>query len=84
MIMNIEFELNRAWVLDEAEEVIGETNFAVPAGWLKELYDKTYASEYNSLDEFLEVYDPETEGKYIYDAAIRDNVLVEDFGVVMY
>ena len=84
MIMNFEYELNRAWVLDEDDEIIGETNFAVPAGWLKELYDKTYADEYNSFDEFMEVYDPEAEGEYIYREAIKDNALVEDLGITMY
>ena len=55
----------------------------VPAGWLMELYDKTYGNQYNSLDEFLDVYEPETDGDFIYQQAVKDDVLIEDFGIVM-
>ena len=84
MKINVEFELNREWIYDEEEDVIGETNFVVPAKWMKELFDKTYADKYDSLDEFIDVYEPEVDGEFIYREAIKDGVLVEDFGVVMY
>jgi hypothetical protein len=84
MRIKVEYELNRAWILDEEEEPIGETNFVVPGKWLKELYDQQFVSEYDSLNEFLEVYEPEVDGELIYQAAIKDNVLIEDFGIVMY
>lgn len=85
MKINVEFELNREWIIDEeTEEEIGETNFVVPAKWMKELFDKTYADEYDSLDEFIDVYEPEVDGEFIYQQAIKDGVLVEDLGVVMY
>lgn len=83
MIINIEYELNREYIYDEEGEVIGETNFVVPAGWLIELYNKTYANKYNSLEEFLDVYEPETDGEFIYQQAVKDDVIIEDFGVVM-
>lgn len=84
MEIKFEYELNREYIYDDEVEIIGETNFVVPAGWLMELFDKEYANEYESLDEFLDVYEPETEGEFIYQKAIEDDVLVEDFGVVMY
>lgn len=85
MIVNVEFELNREWIYDEeTEEEIGETNFVVPARWMKKLFDKTYADKYDSLDEFLDVYEPEVDGEFIYQQAIKDGVLVEDLGIVMY
>lgn len=85
MKINVEFELNRAWIIDEeTEDEIGETNFVVSAKWMKKLFDKVYADRYNSLDEFLDVYEPEVDGEFIYREAIKDGALVEDFGVVMY
>lgn len=83
MKMNVEFEMNRAWIVDEADEIIGETNYIVSDEWLRELFDKEYKDRYDSLDDFVEVYDPETEGEYIYRKAIKDGALVEDLGVVM-
>lgn len=85
MKVNFEHELNRKWIIDkETNEPIGETNFVVPTKWLNELYNKKYANEYNSLDDFTDVYEPETDGELIYQEAIKDGVLVEDLGVVMY
>lgn len=93
MQIGFEYELNRAWICDEQEdEIIGETNFVVPAKWLIELYNKHFVEkknyegelEYNSFEQFLDVYEPETEGEFIYQKAIQDNVLIEDIGVVIY
>ena len=84
MKINVEYELNREWILDEEYEPIGETNFVVSGQWLKQLLDKHFADEYKSLKEFLEVYEPETEGEFIYQEAIKEGVLIEDLGIVMY
>ena len=85
MIMEIEYELNRAWVYDdEDDDPIGETNFVVPAKWLKDLFEMYYKDEYGDFEMFLDVYEPKTEGKFIYKKAIEDGVLKEDIGVVMY
>lgn len=84
MKINFEFELNRAWITDNDGEAIGETNFVVPGEWMNDLFDKLYSNRYSSLDEFINVYEPEVEGEFIYQEAIKNGVLVEDFGVVMY
>ena len=84
MRIKVEYELNRAWILDEEEEPIGETNFVVPGQWLKQLFDEHFADEYDSLKEFTEVYEPEVDGEFIYQEAIKDGVLIENLGVVMY
>lgn len=84
MRIKVEYELNRAWILDDEEEPIGETNFVVGGNWLKNLFDKHFAGEYKSLNEFLEVYEPEVDGEFIYQDAIKDGALIEDLGVVMY
>lgn len=81
----VEYELNRAFIYDEDGEPIGETNFVVSGSWLeKKFYDEELETIWTDLDDFLDVYEPETDGEFIYQMAIRDLALVEDFGVMMY
>ena len=81
----MEYELNRAWIYDEEDdEIIGETNFVVPGKWLKDLYEMYYRDEYGDFDTFLMLYEPKTEGEFIYKKAITDSVLIEDLGGVLY
>ena len=86
MTMTFELELNRGWIIDEeTEEEIGETNFVVPTKWTKDLFERKYSDKYyNSFEEFLEAYEPEVDGEFIYQQAIKEGVLIEDLGVVMY
>lgn len=84
MEIKFEYELNREWIYDDEGEPIGETNFVVPAAWLFELFNKEYADKFDSFEEFIDVYEPETDGEFIYKKAIEDGELIEDFGVEMY
>lgn len=79
-----EYELNRAWINDEDGESIGETNFVVPALWLLQIFKKFFSHHYSTFEQFLEMYEPETDGKFIYQKAIEDNSLTEDLGAVYY
>lgn len=87
--MEFEYELNRAWIKDNNGDEIGETNFVIPEEWLGEAFTKLnnenkFVCEYDDLEDFLESYEPETDGELIYQKAIEDGVLKEDLGVVMY
>lgn len=85
MRIKFECELNRAWVINkETDETIGETNFVVSHEWVEELFNKMYANKYDNLEEFLDAYEPEVDGEFIYQKAIKDGVLLEDLGIVMY
>lgn len=89
MNVNFEHELNREWIYDKEEEIIGETNFIVPTKWLMETFDKLnnenkFICKYDNFEDFEETYEPETDGELIYQKAIQDKSLVEDLGVVMY
>lgn len=84
MKVEFEYELNREWIYDEDGEAIGEVNFVVPADWLRKLYDRRYVNEYNSFDDFINCYEPEVDGEFIYQEAIKDKALKEDLGIVMY
>ena len=80
----IEIEMNRGWLTDEDGEAIGEINFVVPATWLIDLFDTHYSSKYENIDDFLDVYEPEVEGEFVYQKAIENGTLVEDLGAVYY
>ena len=89
MVMDIEYELNRRWIYDKEEETVGETNFVVSAEWLMETFDSLnnnnlFVCRYDDLKDFLNTYEPETDGELIYQKAIADGSLKEDLGVVMY
>lgn len=87
LINNVEceYELNRRWIYDDAnDDIIGETNFVVPAKWLKDLYEMFYRDEYGDFETFIELYEPEAEGEFIYQKAIKECVLKEDIGIVIY
>lgn len=89
MTMNIEYELNRAWIYDDDEDTVGETNFVVSAEWLINTFnklnnEKKFTCEYEDLEDFLDSYEPEIDGELIYQCAIKERKLKEDLGVVMY
>lgn len=84
MKIECEYELNRAWVLDnKTGNVIGETNFIVDSKWLKDLYNNEFADKYLNFNDFIETYEPEVDGEFVYQKAIKDNVLEKDLGIVM-
>lgn len=84
-ILPCEVELNRAWIYDdEDEDAIGETNFVVSEGFAKKVFEEKYADYYSDFEEFMDVYEPEEEGEYIYQRAIAEGELKEDLGKVLY
>lgn len=87
MKFKVEYELNRAYIYNEDGEAIGETNFVVPADWFVQMFGETIWGELRtgiSIEEFFEEYVPEYDGEFVYQEAIKDGVLVEDIGIVMY
>lgn len=81
-----ELELNRAWLYDdEDEDPIGETNFVVPENWCRKIWEENFKKrDDDTFDEFLDVYEPEGEGEFIYQKAILEKVLLEDIGEIYY
>ena len=89
MKINFEYELNRAWINDKYGEPIGETNFVVSTKWLNEAFNELnnggkFIRKYDDFNDFIETYEPETDGELIYRKALVEGVLVEDLGTVMY
>lgn len=88
-IITIEHELNRGWIYDEDDNLVGETNFVVSSEWLMNIFNKLndenkFIRKYKDFEEFEILYEPETDGEIIYRHAINDGVLKEDLGIVMY
>lgn len=90
---DVQLELNRAWIYNkenEDGEPIGETNFVVPEVWCRQLF-KNNREEINKLgmhasnyEDFIEIYEPETQGEYMYQKAKEDGVLIEESAVNYY
>ena len=73
-----EIELNRRWLYDyDDEDVIGERNFVVPAEYFYSLMEMFGMDDAEASD-FLEWYDPETDGELIYEFAVRDGAIIEE------
>lgn len=84
-MLEVGYELNRKWILDEETgEPIGETNFVVPGDWLTELFNEEFSDRYSDFGNFLGTYVPETEGEYIHQKALEDDVLCFDGSIEEY
>ena len=78
MKIYFELELNRKWLYDDNdEEVIGERNFVIPTNYFYSLMEMFGIDEEDASD-FLNWYDPETDGELIYEFAVRDGAIIEE------
>lgn len=77
MQIAIEYTLNRGWIHDETyEEEVGEKNFTVPGPWLINTIERHWKDI--KPDDFLDAYEPEVEGEYIYRLAQRAGVIIDE------
>lgn len=72
-----EIELNRKWLYDDDEDVIGEQNFVVSAEYFYGLMEMFGMDDIDASN-FLDWYDPETDGELIYEFAVRDDTIIEE------
>lgn len=73
----VEFTLNKKYTYNEDGEIIGEDNFVVPSNWLYETFKNEYLKDkYETFGNFLDCYIPEEDGEFIYNKAVKDNVLI--------
>ena len=79
---SVEYELTKEVVYDDDIEAIAEYTFVVSAEWLSKLYNehliKIFHYEDHTLDEFLDLYEPEVEGVSIYYLAKGQNEIIEE------
>lgn len=78
-----ELELNRSWVYDNEpnEDPIGERNFVITQKYFFSIFEKLFPLE-RDIHHFLEVYEPETDGEKIYQQAVKDGQLIDEFDSV--
>ena len=76
--MDIEFqyELNRGYIYEDNEE-IGEMNFVISADYLDRIFLELFPCE--DFDEFIDWYEPETDGEKIYQKALADGEIIDEF-----
>ena len=73
-----EIELNRKWLYEDEDDFpIGEQNFVVPAEYFYSLMEMFGMDDADASD-FLDWYDPETDGELIYEFALRDGAIIEE------
>lgn len=74
-----ELQLNRAWIYEEGiDEPIGEKNFVIPADYFSSIFPVFFLDEHD-MNDFLDVYEPETDGEAIYRKALVDGKIIEEF-----
>lgn len=75
-----ELELNRSWVYGNEPDgdPIGEKNFVITQKYFFSIFEKLFPTE-KDIDHFLEVYEPETDGEKIYQQAVKDGQLIDEF-----
>ena len=74
MQIAIEYTLNHHWITDQYGEPVAEYNFTVPGPWLADTLNRYWPDV--TFEYFLESYDPEVEGEFIYRLADRAGVLI--------
>lgn len=77
MQIAIEYTLNRGWIRDEVYgDEVGEKNFTVPGPWLIDTIERHWKDI--KPDDFLDAYEPEVEGEFIYRLAQRADVIINE------
>lgn len=79
--MPIEFELNFGYIYDDDGEIVGEKNFVVSAEWLftniSKICKYVVLETEQDINDFLNWYDPEEDGRAIFEAALIDGALIK-------
>ena len=82
LTIKVEYELTKEKVYDEDNIVREEYTFVVDAEWLSKLYYEHIIKMFNyedyTLDEFLDMYDPDIEGTAIYYIARGQGQIIEE------
>lgn len=77
--IEFQLELNRAWIYnDTCDDPVGERNFVISKKYFLSIFPKLFPME-KDIDRFLDVYEPETDGEKIYQQAVRDGQIIEEF-----
>lgn len=79
-----ELTLNKKWIYDKQDEIIGEDNFVVSQEWFDNFYEShknkfPTTNDTDDINDFLSVYEPETDGEYIYQHAETEKKIINTF-----
>lgn len=74
-----ELELNREWIYDDPDDdPVAERNFVIPEKYFNEIFPELFPDE-DDIEEFLDIYEPETDGEKIYQRAKKDGKIIDEF-----
>ena len=73
-----ELELNREYIYDKENEILAEVNFVIDEEYFLSIFSELFPDE-KDIDDFLDAYIPEEDGMKIYERAIEDNKIKEEF-----
>ena len=82
MEMKANYQLNRAWIFDECgccAVPIGETNFVISAEYLFSILPELFELGAEDFEDFLDCYEPEFHGEMIYQQAVQDGQIIDEF-----
>ena len=77
----VEYELTKEVLYNDDIEPVEEYTFVIPGAWLNILWHESLRglfTDYDSLDEFLDAYDPEYEGQIIYLVSQKNHQIKEE------
>lgn len=73
-----EFELTKHREFNEQDEMVREDTFVVSDEYLQTTFSNMFSESYDNINLFLDAYDPEIEGKALYEQAFKDDQLIYD------
>ena len=81
-VVEFELELVKERIYNDYIKPIEEYTYVIPQDWFINVYENHLIAMFDyedvDLDEFLDVYDPEKEGVYIYNLAKQENVIIDE------
>ena len=81
MTFDVEYELTKEVIYNDDIEPISEYTFVISGAWLNILWHESLRglfTDYESLDDFLDIYDPEYEGSIIYEYSKKAGEIKEE------
>ena len=73
-----ELELNREYIYDKENEILAEVNFVINEEYFLSIFPELFPNEKN-INDFLDAYVPEEDGMKIYERAVVDGKIKEEF-----
>ena len=75
--VDVQLELSRHNEYCNCGELIKDKTFIIPMSYLEKKFPETFGDMFESIDQFLDVYDSETDGVRLFNLALEDKELID-------